>query len=102
MLASSPAYALPCYVDLWEMSEVAKSNEVTMQQMSSALDESGIDAGIYPGPAQPAISALDESGAWNDMVNAILTGTPVEQAVADAHARMVEIFKEFGLPGERA
>jgi multiple sugar transport system substrate-binding protein len=102
MLASSPAYALPCYTDLWEMSEVAQGNEVTMQQKSSCLDESGIDSGIYPGPAQPAISAIDESGAWNDMVNAILTGTPVEQAVADAHARMVEIFKEFGLPGEKA
>jgi multiple sugar transport system substrate-binding protein len=102
MLASSPAYALPSYVDLWELSEVAKSNEVTMQQMSSALDESGIDAGPYPGPPSPALVALDNSGAWNDMVNAILTGTEVEQAVAEAHDRMVQIYQEFGLPGEPA
>jgi multiple sugar transport system substrate-binding protein len=102
MLAESPAYALPCYVDLWDKSETAKANEVTLQQKSAALDESGIDAGIYPGPSSPAMSAIGEAGVWNDMINAALTGTPVEQAVKDAHDRMVQIFKEFNLPGERA
>jgi hypothetical protein len=48
------------------------------------------------------LSAIDESGAWNDMVNAVLTGTATEQAVQDAHERMVAIFQEFGLPGEPA
>jgi multiple sugar transport system substrate-binding protein len=102
MLASSPAYALPCYTDLWEMSEVAQADEVTMQQMGSSLDESGIDAAFYPGPNSPAMAAFIASGIMNDMVNALLTGTATEDAVADAHQRMVDIFKEFGLPGERA
>jgi multiple sugar transport system substrate-binding protein len=99
MLASSPAYALPCYTDLWDLSEYVKTDEVTQQQKTSSLDPSGIDATIYPGPPSPAMAALPESGAWNDMVNAILTGTPVEEAVATAHDRMVLIFQEFGLPG---
>jgi multiple sugar transport system substrate-binding protein len=102
MLASSPAYALPCYVDLWEMSEYIKTDEVALQQKTASLDESGISSGIYPGPPSAAMVAIDESGAWNDMINSILTGTPTEEAVATAHERMVQIFQEFGLPGEQA
>jgi multiple sugar transport system substrate-binding protein len=102
MLASSPAYALPCYTDLWDMSEYVKTDEVTQQQKTSCLDPSGIDATIYPGPPSAAMVAIDESGAWNDMVNSILTGTPVEEAVTTAHERMVQIFQEFGLPGTQA
>jgi multiple sugar transport system substrate-binding protein len=102
MLASSPAFALPCYTDLWDMSEFIKTDEVALQQKESSLDPSGIDPGPYPGPPSAALSAIDESGAWNDMVNAVLTGTATEQAVQDAHERMVAIFQEFGLPGEPA
>ena len=67
---------------------------------SGALDDSGIDATVWPGPTSPAMDAINEAGAWNDMVNSIVTGTPVEEAVATAHDRMVLIFQEFGLPGE--
>jgi multiple sugar transport system substrate-binding protein len=102
MLNSSPAYALPCFVDLWDKSEAAQADPITLQQKSACLDESGIDATRYPGQATPALSAITEAGVWNDMVNAAITGTPVEQAVKDAHDRMVQIFKEYGLPGERA
>jgi multiple sugar transport system substrate-binding protein len=102
MLASSPAYALPCYTNLWDMSEYVKTDEVAQQQKSSCLDPSGIDPAFYPGPNSPAMVAIDEAGAWNDMVNSILTGTPVEEAVTTAHERMVQIFQEFGLPGTQA
>jgi multiple sugar transport system substrate-binding protein len=102
MLASSPAYALPCYVDLWDMSEVVKASEITQLQKGAALDDSGINANFYPGPVTPAMQAIVQSGIWNDMVNAILTGTATEDAVADAHQRMVDVFKEYGLPGEKA
>lgn len=101
MLASSPAYAIPAYTDLWEMSEFTQGFEIAYQMKSAALDESGIDATNWPGPPTAAMAAINESGAWNDMVNAIVTGTPVEEAVATAHDRMVLIFKEFGLPGEQ-
>jgi multiple sugar transport system substrate-binding protein len=100
MLAASPAFALPCYTDLWEKSEYIQTNEVALQQKSSTLDPSGIDPDIYPGPPSAAIVALDDAGIWNDMVNAVLTQTPVEQAVQEAHERMVAVFQEFGLPGE--
>jgi multiple sugar transport system substrate-binding protein len=102
MLASSPAFSLPCYTDLWEMSEFIKTDPVALQQQVSALDPNPIDPGIYPGPNTPALQAVFQSGAFNDMVNAILTGTPTEEAVQNAHDQMVSIFQEFGLPGEQA
>ena len=76
--------------------------EVAYQQKSAALDPSGIDATVYPGPPSAAMDGINEGGIWNDMVNALLTGTPVEDAVAEAHDRMVLVFQEFGLPGEEA
>lgn len=102
MLASSPAYAIPAYTNLWELSEFTRNFEVAYQQKSAALDPSGIDSTVYPGPPSAAIAAIDEGGIWNDMVNAILTGTPIPDAVQEAHDRMVLVFQEFGLPGEEA
>jgi len=100
MLASSPAYAIPAYTNLWEMSEYTKSNEVSLQSKPAALDASGIDAGAWPGPPSAALTAIENAGIWNDMVNSIITGTPTAEAVATAHDRMVIVFQEFGLPGE--
>ena len=102
MLKSAPAYAIPAYTDLWDMSDYIRNYEVAYQQKSAALDPSGINSTVYPGPPSAAMDAINEGGIWNDMVNAILTGTPVEQAVEDAHNRMVLVFQEFGLPGEEA
>ncbi len=100
ILASSPAYAIPGYTNLWDMSEYTQGFEPALQQKSAALDESGIDAMNWPGPPSAAMVAVDNSGAFNDMVNSIMTGTDVGEAVGIAHDRMVEIFQEFELPGE--
>ena len=100
MLESSPAYAVPAYTNLWEMSAYTQSNEMSLQVKPAALDDSGIEAGSWPGPPSAALTAIENSGIWNDMVNAFVTGTPVEEAVATAHDRMVLVFQEYGLPGE--
>lgn len=100
MLASSPAYAIPAYTNLWDMSAYTQSNEMSLQIKPAALDDSGINAGSWPGPSSPALTAIENSGIWNDMVNSFITGTSVEEAVATAQDRMVLVFKEFGLPGE--
>jgi multiple sugar transport system substrate-binding protein len=102
MLSNSPSYALPCYTDLWEMSEYVKTDPVAQQQQGACLDPSGIDAAFYPGKDSPAMQAIIASGIMNDMVNAVLTGTATEDAVSEAHDKMVAIFQEFGLPGEPA
>ncbi|MCB0127576.1 MAG: hypothetical protein KDE58_35170, partial [Caldilineaceae bacterium] len=100
MLESSLAYAVPAYTNLWDMSEYTQSNEMSLQVKPAALDDSGIEAGSWPGPPSAALTAIENSGIWNDMVNAIMTGTAVEEAVATAHDRMVLVFQEYGLPGE--
>ena len=102
VFAAAPAFALPCFTDLWEKSAYIQTDEVALQQKSSSLDPAGIDPTIYPGPNSPAMAAIGASGIWNDMINAILAGTPAPESVATAHERMVEVFKEFGLPGEKA
>ena len=101
MLASSPAYSIPAYTNLWEMSEYTQGNDMSLEIKRAALDDSGINAGAWPGPSSAALTAVENSGIWNDMVNAFVTGTPVEEAVATAHDRMVLVYKEFGLPGEK-
>jgi multiple sugar transport system substrate-binding protein len=100
MLASSPAFALPAYTDLWEMSDFVKGFEPAYQQKSAAMDESGIDQYLWPGPPNSAIDAITESGIYNDLVNSVLTGADTATAVKEAHDRMVVVFKEFDLPGE--
>jgi multiple sugar transport system substrate-binding protein len=102
MLASAPAYSLPAYTDLWEISTYIQGSEVALQNKSAALDDSGINDVAWPGPISAALTALTESGIYNDMANAFLTGTPVADAVADAHDRMVLVFQEFDLPGEKS
>jgi hypothetical protein len=82
------------------MSAFIQTSEIALQAKNSALDPSGINVGPHPGPPSAAMSAIDEGGIWNDMVNSIMTGTDVTEAVADAHDRMILVFQEFGLPGE--
>ena len=82
------------------MSEYTQSSSIALEAKSAALDEAGIDASVWPGPVSAAMDAVQEGGIYNDMVNSILTGTDVAEAVAIAHDRMVLVFQEFGLPGE--
>ena len=46
------------------------------------------------------MASAGAAGIQNDMVADILRGTPVAEAVKTCHDRYVQIFKEFGLPGE--
>jgi multiple sugar transport system substrate-binding protein len=99
---AAPAFALPCYVDMWEKSAYIKTNDVAMQQKSSSLDPLGIDPMNWPGPPSAAMTAIDSAGIYNDMLNSVISGKSVPEAVATAHDRMVQIFKEFDLPGEKS
>ena len=47
------------------------------------------------------MAAASSAGIENDMVADILRGTPVAEAVKTCHKRYVQIFQEFGLPGEK-
>ena len=47
------------------------------------------------------MSSAGSAGIMADMVSDILRGTAVADAVKTAHDRYVQIFQEFGLPGEK-
>jgi multiple sugar transport system substrate-binding protein len=101
VFAASPAFSLPAYEGLWDASEYIPTNPVAQDQKAVALDKAGVVPYDYPGPSlNPAMVAADSAGIMNDMVADILRGTPVAEAVATCHERFVQIFQEFGLPGE--
>ncbi len=104
IFSNAPAFALPAYEKLWDESKYIPTNRVAMEQRKVATDPNGwIIPGEYPGPAHnPALAAANTAGIMNDMVADILRGTPVAEAVKTCHERYVAVFKEFGLPGEKA
>jgi multiple sugar transport system substrate-binding protein len=53
----------------------------------------------YPAKPNPAVSAIDGQAITSQMMSNIINGTmSVEQAVEDAHKKIVQIFEELGLP----
>ena len=99
---SSPAFSLPAYESLWDESVYIQTNPVALDQKAVATDKTGVVPQTYPGPPlNPAMSSAGSAGIQSDMVADILRGTPVADAVKTCHERYVQIFKEFGLPGEK-
>jgi hypothetical protein len=86
---------------MWEW-DVITGNAAASAQKTAALDPSGWTGIAYPGPDSAAINAVALAFVPTDMVASVLSGdaTPPE-AVKTAQERAVQIFKEFGLPGER-
>ncbi|MGI6368616.1 MAG: extracellular solute-binding protein [Anaerolineae bacterium] len=100
---NAPAFALPAYADLWAASKYIPTNQTAAELEPVARDEKGQIPGQWPGPPQnPALASADSALIENDMVAAILNGTPVAEAVKTCHERYVAIFKEFGKPGEKS
>jgi len=100
--SESPGFSLPAYENLWAESAFIPTNAVAADQEQVARDMSGVIPQQYPGPAQnPAMASAGAAGIQNDMVAAILRGTPVAEAVKTCHDRYVQIFQEFGLPGTK-
>jgi len=53
----------------------------------------------YPASPNPAIAGIDAQAVLSQMMTNVTTGqmTP-EEAVQDAHDKIVQIFEELGLP----
>ena len=100
--SNAPGFCLPAYPEVWKQSTFIPTNKTAAEQQTVAMDPSGVIPQQYPGPAQnPAMASAGSAGIQNDMVADILRGTPVAEAVKTCHDRYVQIFKEFGLPGEK-
>ena len=98
---AAPSYAVPAYENMWEWEEIT-SSEVSMALKTAALDPAGWTGLGFPGPSTPQMGAVGNGNVHTDMVAAVLTGqASAAEAVTQAAERSIEIFKEFGAPGER-
>jgi hypothetical protein len=95
---------LGCIRCFWQHPNGAaiKDTPQTIAVKPSALDPSGYSGLSWPGPLTAYIAAIDTSSVAPDMIAAVLNGqsTP-EEAVKIAYEKSVQIFKEFGAPGEK-
>ena len=102
MFKISTGYVYPARDWGWtepEITESAYAKHVTDNWKKIAGDPSGYLGSPYPGPS-PQIGALDNSNFLTDMFGEILGGKSPEDALASAHAKAVQTFKEFGAKGE--
>jgi multiple sugar transport system substrate-binding protein len=103
MFTISTGYVYPPREWGWDQPEITESTyakHVTENWRKIANDPSGYLGSSYPGPPTPQINALDNSNFLTDMFGEILGGKSVEDAVASAHTKAVQTFKEFGAKGE--
>jgi multiple sugar transport system substrate-binding protein len=99
----STGYVYPARTWGWDETELVEAQyakNITPVWKQIANDPSGFLGTSYPGPPSPQTDALDNANFWTDMMGEILGGKAVDQAVADAHNRAVQSFKEFGAQGE--
>ena len=103
MFKISTGYVYPAHEWGWDQPEITESTyakHVTEGFRKQVNDPSGYLGSSYPGPPTPQINALDNSNFLTDMFGEILSGKSVEDALASAHNRAVQTFKEFGAKGE--
>ena len=95
------AYAVPAYESMWEWPEITDDPNAIAQK-DAALDPTGWNGLAFPGPNTPQIGAVAVANIHSDMVAAVINGdATAEEAVQQAHERSVQVFQEFGAPGER-
>jgi ABC-type glycerol-3-phosphate transport system substrate-binding protein len=95
----SRAYALPVYASGWE-NEIIQSDPNSVRGQAIALNETDFTGLHWPGPDNEATGTIANQNFFTDMMAEILQGTPTEEVVADYHDQFVQIYQDFGLPGE--
>jgi multiple sugar transport system substrate-binding protein len=102
VFTNSPVFSLPAYANLWDASQVIKTQPVALQQKPVATSPNPLIPGYSPGPAQNAALAACLSASYMaDAISAILKGTAVKAALAEAQTKFVKTFKDMGLPGSK-
>jgi multiple sugar transport system substrate-binding protein len=89
---------LPAYKDQWTDEVLAVDpNFASLQEI--IFNETPWTGQAYPANPNAAISAIDGQSITSQMMSNVINGTmtPAE-AVEDAHAKIVQIFEELGLP----
>ncbi len=89
---------LPAYKNSWTDEVLALDpNYATLQKI--IYEETAYTGFPYPADPNPATSAADASGFQSEMMANVTSGRmTAEEAVTDAHSKIVAIFEELGLP----
>jgi multiple sugar transport system substrate-binding protein len=89
---------MPAYEDLWTDELIAADPNFAIIKEQVSIEEPFLGASW---PAQPnaAIDAIRANGIMEQMVGNVIAGRmTVEETVADAHQKIVDIFEEGGIP----
>jgi multiple sugar transport system substrate-binding protein len=95
----STSYALPAYLSGWD-NPIITENANSMRARDIALNETDFTGLRWPGPYNEAIGSIESGVFFTDMMGEILQGRPAAEVVADYHQQFVQIYQDFGLPGE--
>lgn len=95
----SRAYAVPAYLNGWDdplITENANSNRAR----SATYDNQDFTGLRWPGPPSVAVDTVAGGFDQVDMVAEVLQGRSAAEVVEEYHNRWVQIWQDYGLPGE--
>ena len=95
----SLAYAVPAYKNGWTDPLVTNTPNSVLAEPAvwNNIDFTGLR---YPGPSSAALDAITGGFDQTDMIAEVLQGRSSADVVAEYHDRWVQVFQDFGLPGE--
>jgi multiple sugar transport system substrate-binding protein len=95
----SAGYAIPAYASGAE-SPIITGDPNSARGMEIALTDTGFYGLAWPGPVNEAVGSIGEGVFYTDMMSEIIQGRSAEEVVADYHDQFVQIYQDFGFPGE--
>jgi len=95
----SLAYAVPAYKNGWS-DPIITGNSNAARAESATWDNVEFTGLRWPGPPSVAVDAVGGGFDQVDMVAEVLQGRPAAEVVEDYHGRWVQIWQDYGLPGE--
>ncbi len=95
----SLAYAVPAYLNGWD-DPIITENANASRAKSATYDNTEFTGLRWPGPPSVAVDAVGGGFDQVDMVAEVLQGRSATEVVEDYHNRWVEIWRDYGLPGE--
>ena len=89
---------LPAYKNQWTDEVLAiDPNFATLKEIM--FNDTAYTGQAYPADPNPAIAGIDAQSILSQMMTNVTTGQmTAEEAVQDAHDKIVQIFEELGLP----
>ncbi len=95
----SRAYAVPAYRNGWT-DPIITDNANASRAETATWDNETFTGLRWPGPSSVAVDAVGGGFDQVDMIAAVLQGQSSADVVEDYHNRWVQLWQDYGLPGE--